>query len=133
MASGIVDVYIPDLVIEDYRRRDVFPDAAAAKVDDKHPPVRSNAYTIPRTLAYLMYDDAIEQRVNRAPTTHKTLYTDYGRLMSFIEVYAGVKGMGQLAWEPGYPVAPRAWKRAEDKVVYGLFFRLGIKAAEVAE
>jgi hypothetical protein len=133
MASGIVDVYIPDLVIEDYQRRDVFPGAAAMKVDVKYLPARSSAYTIPLTLAYLMYDDAIEQRVNRAPTTHKTLYTDYGRLMSFIKNETGISAMVPLAWAPDYGVAPRAWKRAKDEVIYQLFTPLGIKAVEVVE
>jgi hypothetical protein len=134
MARGSVTTFVPDVLIDEYRQRGVFTDmVTAVREDTKHPPVRCSRYTISLKLAYQMYEDAMEQRANRAPTTDSELYREYGRLLDMIGSAAGINGMDCLAWAPGWKLRPRRWKRAESYVIYLLFAPLGIGAAETAE
>lgn len=130
MASESVTVSIPDAVIDDYRQRGVFTEVVTAKADTKYAPkLRCSNYVISLKLAYQMYEDSMDRRLNRSPEVDRGLFTEYGRLEKFLEHDANIFAMGSLAWAPGRPIRPRAWERAEREVLYDLFYPLGIPAA----
>jgi hypothetical protein len=134
MASGSVNVFIPDRVIGDYRRRDVFGDVVTSpKVDTKYSPTGCTKHAISLKLAYQMYDDALDRRLNRSPDVDSKLFRDYGRLTDFIKNDCDGRGWDYVAWAPGWRIRTRGWERAERQVIHDLFYRLGIKAAETTE
>lgn len=131
MATGSVTVFIPDAVMDDYRRRGVFTEVVTAKkAYAKYLPIRCSQYVISRKQAYRMYDDVLDLRVNRSPEVDRKLFREYGRLDRFLSDALNVRAMGQLAWKPGRRPAPREWERAGFCVIDELFYPLGIKPAE---
>ena len=134
MASKSVTVYIPEIVMDDYRRRGVFTELPAAKTAPQYAPPRGcSQYVIPLKTAYRMYDDAMDRRVHRSSEVDTRLFRGYGHLKRFIREPAGILEMNSLAWAPEHPVMARLWKRAEATVLRDLFYPLGINAAGTTE
>lgn len=133
MATRSVTVFIPDPVIDDYRRRGVFNDVVTAKTaDTKYLSIRCRQYVISRKQAYRVCDDVLDRRANRPPELGRKLFKKYGRLLGFKDKALNVRAMGQIAWAPGWPPARREWEYAEACVICDLFVPVGIKAAATA-